>query len=135
MGRYVHHCWLSEERDRKPGEPLDEDACKPLWDECSERDLINLRSEALVELRTYRRRKLMQDIRAAFASLEAAWKVLIWTVKTMVEGFVAGIGLIILGLVFVWLAPNVAKAIRSALDDTLPASTSPHGPQEQPAPK
>lgn len=126
VGRYVHHCWLAEERARKPGQPLDEDASKALWDECSERDLRNLRTEALVDLENYRRGKLIQDLRARYVSLQAGWKVIVWLLRTMLEGFIGGIGLVILGLILVLLAPHVAKSVRGALDDLLPSSTSPH---------
>jgi len=46
----------------------------------------------------------------------------------MVEGFVGGIGLVVLGLLFVWLAPHIVKDIRGAFDDALPEATSPHQP-------
>jgi hypothetical protein len=126
VGRYVHHCWLAEEGVRKPGEPLDEDGLKPLWDGCSERELRTLRTEALVDLENYRQKKLGDDFLKVYLSLEAGWKVILWFLKTAVEGFVAGIGLIVLGLLLVLLQPHVAKSIRGALDDALPEATSPH---------
>jgi hypothetical protein len=130
LGRYVQHCWLAEERGRAPGQPLDEDGNKHLWDECSERDLVNLRSEGLVTLEGYRRKRVVADVAQAFgtSALPAGAKVALWAVKTMLDGFVGGIGLIVLGLLLVWLEPHLIKTIRSAIDDALPAATAPHGP-------
>jgi hypothetical protein len=51
----------------------------------------------------------------------------------MLEGFVGGIGLIILGLLVAWLNPHIVKSIRSAVDDALPAATAPPR-EERPSP-
>lgn len=127
VGRYVHDCWLREEKFRGTS-PLDEDATKLLWDECSIRELEQLRAEAREQLDNFRREKLVRDVRVAFGGEGAHWvlKLLAWFGKTMVEGFVAGIGLIMLGLLLGWIAPKVVKDLRSTVDDVLPADTAPH---------
>lgn len=125
VGRYIHHCWLAEEQDRKPGEPLDEEATKRLWDQCSELELRNLRSNSLQWLQDYRTTKWEVDLNAWYEDLNVNWKIGAWLLKTMAEGFVGGLGLIVLGLVLVWLEPHLIKTIRATIDDALPAATSP----------
>ena len=134
VGRYVEKCWLAEEQVRKPGADLDEDATKELWDRCTEGELRTLRTEGLVELEVYRQRKIATDITEGITNLSWGWRAGGWFVRTMVEGFVAGIGLIVLGLLFVWLAPHVVKSIRGAMDDALPAATSPRSESGAQAP-
>ena len=62
VGRYVHDRWLAEELTRTPGQPLDEEACKHLWDECSRKNLTDLQGEALVNLTDYRQRKVLASL-------------------------------------------------------------------------
>ena len=128
VGRYVHHCWLAEERLRTPGVALDEDATKHLWDDCSQRELIALRTDAGAQLKVHRRTKLIRTIGAVLlsATRRGPGAIAVWILRTMVEGFVAGIGLILLGLLLAWLAPMVVKDIRGAVDDVLAQATSPH---------
>jgi hypothetical protein len=128
QGRRISNCpttWLAEEDRREPGAQLDEKAVWEVWDDCSERELRTLRAEAGVALRKWRLRVALQIIGEWFHSggwVGAAFR---WTGRTLFEGFVGGIGLIVLGLLFVLLAPHAAKSIRSALDDALPTVTQP----------
>jgi hypothetical protein len=131
VGRFVHHCWLREEEARGDG-PLNEDATKHLWDECSESELEVLRTDAILRLENYRRQRLRTDLLGAvlpYLAVAKAWpaRAALWVGKTMAEGFIGGVGLVVLGVLFLWLAPMVVKDIRGAADDVLPAATSPHG--------
>ncbi|HEY5289796.1 MAG TPA: hypothetical protein VIJ59_07155 [Caulobacteraceae bacterium] len=124
VGRYVHDRWLAEELTRTPGQPLDEEACKHLWDECSRKNLTDLQGEALVNLTDYRQRKVLASLGGLLTRGGRRVPVAVagWTLRTMLEGFVGGIGLIVLGLLFVLLAPKLADDIRGTLHDVLPAA-------------
>jgi hypothetical protein len=136
VGRFVEDRWLAEERMRKPGEALDEDASWNLWDECSEKHLRGLRTEAAellqCEIRSRRARSLAAEFWQKVEPLNAAAKVLAWIVIEAARGFVAAIGLVAFGLLIVWAAPKVAKSVRAAVDDNLPADTRPD--REKPSP-
>ena len=51
-----------------------------------------------------------------------------WTVRETFKGFVGAIGILLFGLIIVWLAPHITKAVRAAADDALPADTRPGDP-------
>ena len=44
----------------------------------------------------------------------------------MLKGFVSSIGLLLFGLLLVWVAPSLVKSVRGAMDKTLPEQTSPY---------
>lgn len=123
VGRFVQDRWLAEEQQRE-GKELDEQATWQLWDECTEKQLRNLRTEAGTALRAHvtshwgqalrdMARKNLKPARAFIA-------IMIYVGQTLVAGFIGGVGLIALGLVIVKGAPWLAVAIKSALEVTPP---------------
>lgn len=129
IGYFVLDRWMAEELDRVPGQPLDEQACWDRWDQCSEKHIRDMRTEAkeLVEREVSRRRvrSLLGDWGRKAEPVRGFASVLSWTGMEMLRGFVGAIGLLLFGLLFVWLAPSVVKSVRGAIDDSLPAETRP----------
>ncbi|MDB5726719.1 MAG: hypothetical protein JWQ16_3473 [Novosphingobium sp.] len=129
VGRFVVDRWLAEEIDRPDGGQLNEQASWGRWDQCTEKHLRDLRSEAVGMLNVeVQKGPVFGFVRAAFQRLDALKTfavVVAWTAKEAVRGFVGAIGLLIFGLLLVWLAPHVAKVLRSTADDALPADTRP----------
>lgn len=129
IGRYVLDRWQAEERDRVEGAPLDELATDCRWDECTEKHLRDLSTEVGVAYRTHVRRarvlSLLADWRAKAGSLATILQGVGWFLMEAWRGFVGAIGILIFGLLLVWIAPNVTKNLRSVVDDTLPKETRP----------
>jgi len=132
IGRFVHDRWLAEELDREQGKPFDEHACWDRWDQCTEKHLRDLRTEAskLVEdeLKKGRTLAFVGDWLARWEPLRSASSVVSWVWWEALRGFVGALGLLAFGLLIVWLMPNVAKSIRSAVNDNLPVETRPSSP-------
>lgn len=132
VGKFVQHCWLAEEHERhKSGtSELDEIKLWHCWDQCSQGQLEDIRTKAALALDEHARKVAVQSLLRTTASRikPIGWLVqsLSWVSKEVVRGFVGGVGLILLGLLFVWVAPHLAKCIRHALDEALPVSTQPH---------
>jgi hypothetical protein len=120
---------LLEEQGRA-GAVLDEALVWEKWDECSERDLRELRQDALVKLHGYGVRRLWADVCDWFRENGFATflRALGWTLQTMLAGFIGGIGLILLGLIVETIEPRLVRSLRGAVDDALPARTSPACP-------
>jgi hypothetical protein len=121
--------WLAERRQTDPAAELDEDATWDLWDECSEKQLRDLRTEAAelmqCEIRRRRALALLAELRAKSDPLRTIARCAAWVVKEAVRGFVGAIGIVLMGLLIVWASPKIAKFVRSAVDDNLPAETRP----------
>jgi len=126
VGRFVHHCWLAEEQSRN-GSELNEDATKHLWDQLTEKQLIDLRIEADDELKEHRKRRIRYDLATTFSreALPTVVRAAVWALRTVWEHFIGGLGLVILGILIAWAAPHVVKMARSAADELLPADTAP----------
>lgn len=135
VGVFVVDRWLAEELDRIEGQPLDEQACWARWDQCSEKHLRDLRTEAsqlVAEEITQRRlRTLAEEWLHRIEPGKNIISGLSWLFMEAFRGFIGGIGLLIFGLLIVWAAPRIARSVRSAVDDTLPASTRPSDFGEQ----
>jgi hypothetical protein len=132
VGRFVQDRWLAEERTREKDQALDEGATGHLWDECTERQLVELRANAILQLREYSARHWENGVRAywrrTFKPVKGIIAAIRWLLVEMVRGLIGGIGLIILGLMFLALQPGTVKHIRTLLNDLLPESTSPAPP-------
>jgi hypothetical protein len=127
LGMYIYGRWQSISADAERGETVDEDSSKR-WDDCtdSEFEEIRERAEGLIDREVARRRVttfIASLLKKPWDKIAAA---LGWTVMTAVEGFVGAIGILLFGLVVVWVAPHITKSIRSAMDDVLPKETRPN---------
>lgn len=126
---YVFKRWQAIADDHAEGEAIDEVAHDARWDECTARAFDKIRDDIQQLIAQEIRRKRM----AAFVSywsktdgrVKTVLKGLAWVFMRAWEGFVGAIGLLLFGLLFVWLAPEVAREIRSAMDQTLPVQTRP----------
>jgi hypothetical protein len=129
VGRFVVDRWMAEELKREPNQPLDEHACWDDWDQCSEKHLRDLRTEATKllasEMKKWRHTTLIQDWAHRAEPVRWLLTSLSWFARKAFEGFVGGIGLLLFGLLIVWLMPQIAKSIRSTVNDNLPAETRP----------
>jgi len=127
---------MAEELDRVDGQPLDEQACWDRWDQCSEKHLRDLRTEASQlldrELRKGRLGAFLRDWAKRFEPMRSLFSVLSWIWWEAIRGFVGAIGLLIFGLMIAWLAPGIARSIRSAVNDSLPAETRPNYSSPEP---
>lgn len=134
LGMFIYGRWQSIAADTADGAALDEDN-SPRWNDCTDREFeeIRGRAEQLIDSEVARRR-----ISAFVASLvQEPWGTILkgvsWALWQMWEHFWGAIGLLIFGFIFVWLAPHVAKEMRSAFDETLPQETRPAQPPAPPA--
>ena len=130
VGSFVRDRWLAEEASRPAGEELDEHELWDVWDDCSEGHLRELRVKALIQLQSYlnagRVRAVVLKIRKAIRPLESLLSAGAWLAWEVWRGFVGGVGLLILGLLFVWAEPHVAKSVRKTMDEVLPVATQPN---------
>jgi hypothetical protein len=142
VGLFVQSCWLREENARVPGEPLDEDALWEYWDKCSEKELRDLRTQARLlvqnKLQERRTRAFVETFRKNIQPARDLIRFGSWFAKEVLRGFVGALGIVLMGLLFVWLAPNITKALRNTVDDMLPHHTQPEykpapASEEQPA--
>jgi hypothetical protein len=129
IGRFVTDRWMAEELKRAPGAPLDEHACWDDWDKCTEKHLRDLRTEASqllkAQLKKGRHTALVDDWVRRAEPVRWLLRGISWFARTAFDGFVGGIGLLIFGLLIVWLMPQIAKSIRSTVNDNLPSDTRP----------
>jgi hypothetical protein len=136
IGRFVVDRWSAEELDRMDGEPLDEAACWDRWDQCSEKHLRDLRTEAKQLLDSQMREHRAGAFIRAWARRSEPMRGIIaglsWFAKEAMRGFVAGVGLLLFGLMIAWLAPSITRAVRSAVDEALPHDTRPATDHAQP---
>lgn len=138
IGRFVLDRWFAEELDRVNGQPLDEAACWDRWDQCSEKNLRDLRTEAHqlldAQMQKHRAGAFMQTWARRSEPMRDLIKGVSWFSKESVRGFVHGVGLLAFGLLIAWLAPAITRAVRSAVDEALPHDTRPApAPQSQPS--
>ncbi len=82
----------------------------------------------------YRSRKLVLTSGSLLRRMTAPTfaRGLIWTRTARLEGFVGGIGLIVIGLLLAGVVPHVVKTLRGTVDDLLPAATSPRDGASKP---
>jgi len=129
IGMFVFYRWQAIASDHAQGETIDEGACDHRWDECTEQNLTNIREDAreLIGEEVGRQRafafvvawfRRIEPIRAVSGKVE-------WVLMRIWEHFVGAIGLLAFGLIFVWLAPQVARHLRTTSDEMLPAETRP----------
>lgn len=125
VGRFVQDRWIAEDdafvsNGDGDGEP-DYDA---LWDLCDEKQLRDLRIEAADKLRSYLTeegtRAAVSALARQFDPLRSLSRVVAWVGWEMLKGLVGGVGLIILGLLLVWLAPQFLAALREHVQQALP---------------
>jgi hypothetical protein len=124
---FIWSRWEAIASDDPNGQIVNEDASQR-WDECTEREFDGIRTNAdtLIEREVARRR-----VRAVIAAmLKEPWGTILkgvsWVLWQMWEHFWGALGLLAFGLIFVWLAPHIAKEMRSAFDETLPPQTRPY---------
>jgi hypothetical protein len=128
VGRFVQHCWLAEEAARNGG-AFDEMKLWDEWDKCDEAKLRALRSEALVILRDYTRKQHRQRWAALFDAAKERMRPSRWVgwhLSELYRGFLGGVGIVTFGLLIAIGWPQVVRAVRSAVNDLLPAATQPH---------
>jgi hypothetical protein len=129
IGRFIVDRWLAEELTRPDGQQLDEQGCWELWDQCSEKHLRDLRTEAAQllakELRKGRLFAFVRDWGGRMEPLKSVFSVLSWVWWEALRGFVGAIGILLFGLAIVWLRPGIARSLRSLVNDSLPADTQP----------
>jgi hypothetical protein len=127
IGRYVLDRWQAEELERDEGRPLDEAKTDCRWDECSEKHLRDLSTEVGIAYQQHLRRArvaaLVGTWWADFKPVHGAIKFLVWVISEGVRGFVGAVGILVIGLIILNMAPSIGKAVRSALDDAFPAET------------
>ncbi|HEX2764012.1 MAG TPA: hypothetical protein VHM92_09275 [Allosphingosinicella sp.] len=132
IGMYVFRRWQAIADDHDDDQPIDEAACDARWDECTERGFQKIRDDAalLVETEVGRGRytALVASWRRSWAPVEKIMEGLSWIFWRALEHFVGAIGLLLFGLLLVWLAPQIVKEVRASLDETLPVDTRPHDP-------
>jgi hypothetical protein len=135
VGSFVRFCWLAEENDRDPGIDLDEAKHDHLWNKLTVGGLHDLQKTALFQLDEYAARNFRAYLKGYVRRRikPIAWLVdgLGWVSMEAWRGFVGGIGLIVLGLLFAWAAPHTVKSIRDALDDILPAAAQQGAPSQK----
>lgn len=127
VGRFVQDRWLAEEATRKDGEDLDEHGCWPLWDQCTEKQIRDLRSEAGIALKAYVKRNgliAITDYAArTFKPVKALLVALNWIFWQFLRGIVSGIAIILLGMALAAMFPDVVKRARGMADSLLPEAT------------
>lgn len=130
IGRFVLDRWQAEELTRNSGAPLVESASDHLWSQCTEKHLRDLRTEVGItyeqHIHVARMETISREILSKIDVLQAPARFLSWHISTAYQGFIGAIGLLIFGLLFVWIAPSITKTVRATLDDTLPADTRPN---------
>jgi hypothetical protein len=130
IGLFVFDRWQQIANDHNDGDTIDESACDHRWDECTEKDLREFKTRATdtVKAEIKRRRALafVQSWMAKFDSISGIAKVISWFLMEAVRGFVGAIGILIFGLLFLYLSPTVSKAFRAAIDDIAPQETRPN---------
>lgn len=135
VGRFVVDRWLAEELKRPDGQDLDEQACWDVWDQCTEKHLRDLRTEAQQllqsELKKGRVSAYVADWGRRAEPVRWLMTGLSWLARETAKGFVGAIGILLFGLLIVWLAPHIAKSIRSTINDNLPAETRPTNTAEK----
>jgi hypothetical protein len=134
VGRFVEDRWLAEEQARRPGEALDEDELWDLWDECSEKYLRDLRTEAREllreELRKRRARAFASERLSAIEPISAVASGIAWVFGQMFRAVVGAIGVVAFGLLLVTLYPRLVQSIHSTFDRAFPpphAEADDHG--------
>ena len=124
VGRFLEDRWLAEETLREEGEPLDENATWPLWDQCTEKYLRDLRTEARQLLqRDLRRGRLAAVTRnwaTKVAPLHAFTNGMAWTLAVAGKAIVGAISVIAFGLFMLWLFPGLTNTARSTFDRIFP---------------
>jgi hypothetical protein len=133
LGMYVYGRWQSIAADTGDGPIVDED-CNNRWDDCTDHefDELRTRAEELIGREVAHRRisaLLASVVKEPFGTI---LKGVGWALWQMWEHFWGAVGLLLFGLIFVWLAPHVAREVRSALDETLPHDTRPPPATGQP---
>jgi len=129
IGLFVFDRWQQISADYEAGSDIDEIASDGRWDECTQQDLDRFKERAQTMLAEEAKRVgLLEWSKAwgsSFAPLSAVLKAFGWIVMEALRGFVGAIGILIFGLIFLWLAPSVTKAFRAAIDDLAPIETRP----------
>lgn len=128
VGRFVEDRWLAEEAARCPGQPLDEEACWDLWDQCSEKYLRDLRTEARTllqgELRRRRIAALVANWRGNAQPLKMASAAAAWVFAQWGKAVAGAIGVILFGWLMISLFPSLVYSFRSSVDKLLLPETS-----------
>lgn len=113
-GEYVRSCWQSE-HDFLNGQPLkaaDEEQTAHLWDEFSVDDLTTQRSNALIALKRYRRKRFLEDL-----TVTGGWTAIKWIVVQMIAGILGAIAVVAFCLLVVMTAKPVAEWAAGEIKD------------------
>lgn len=127
VGRFVLDRWLAEERLRKEGEPFNEQEGWPEWDKCTQKQLVELKADARLQLEEYVARQRAEHVRDfIYLCIEkvpgTAGR---FIGKGILNALISTATLIIVGALFLWLGPEFIKMARGRVDLLLPASTVP----------
>lgn len=125
LGMYIFFRWEAIEDDVEDGKPFDDTSSR--WDECTEREYDRIKADA---------QRLVRDgIAQRWLLILIDWvrhnpvgrfvAAVRWCWMRALEHFVGAVGLLLFGLLIVWLAPHLAKEIRSAVDELSPQETRP----------
>jgi len=129
IGTFVFTRWQQIAADFPTNGEIDEVASDHRWDDCTETDLQAQRqqTEYLIKnaLRQGRWTALFQELGTKFDGLTSIVQALSWVFMEALRGFVGTIGIVVFGLIFLWLAPGVVKSVRTAFDEVAPAETRP----------
>lgn len=131
VGRYVQHCWLAEEHERRenPDKNLTEIELFHLWDQCNEVQFDDICAKARAELDDYTRRRTATVFRAALRRrlkpIRWLTTLIVFFLRESAAGFVGAIGLLLFGTLLLLLQPKMVKELRQLLDNLLPVATQP----------
>jgi len=123
VGRYVWDRWLAEEQARDPNKELDENEVWHVWDQCTEKQIRDLRAEAGTALKEYVEERGLQAFLASWNSridpIRGLISAIKWTLEQSLRAVVGAIALILMGAMFVAVAPSIVKRAHSTLESVL----------------
>lgn len=126
IGLFVFDRWQQIAADVAPGEDLDEDGSDARWDECTEKDLESFKQQAAIMVGNVAKKQGAVAFANQLWTKHVGWMVaahvVAWIAKTVASAIVGAVGLILVGSLILSLAPPVAQAVRSTLDDFLPVA-------------
>jgi len=135
---YVVDRWLAEEQDRPDnGMPLDEQSVDHLWNEKTEKELRNLRADALRTHKKVIQQNAFNEILkstpwldyivtgAGILFLSGPWKLIKSTLKQMTSGVLGAIGVILFASAVLSLSDGLQTAAREAVGSLLPTEEPP----------
>ena len=129
IGLFVFDRWQQIADDHADGAEIDESACDQRWDECTEQNLgeFKRRANEMVRAEVKRQRAIafVQQWVAKLAPVSDIAKAANWVFMEAFRGFIGAIGILIFGLLFLYVAPSASKAFRTIIDDIAPRETRP----------